>query len=178
MGMSFEAMADRVVDYVRIRKAEKRDPGQIHKGLQEGLRIEHPERIMGYAGFFFDLGDVYASGYIAGLMKNSEQFRTFVTDSLRRFDKGDYGLISRSDRDENIENRCLFGISRLFGRYGYHLPDCGRKEGDPYDEFICIRKLEENTWVTADSEADWFLFLLDEHLKQLRDIDWTKEEEE
>ncbi len=173
MGMSPEEKADRIVNYVRIRKAEKKDPGQIHRGLQKGFRIEHPERITGYAGFFFESGDVYASGYVAKQM-DIEEFRSFVMDSLRRFDKGDYGQISRNDEDENIENRCLFGIDRLFGRYGYRFPDCGRTEKDPFDEVICIRKHEGNTWVTADSEADWFLFLEDEHLEMIKDKSWPR----
>ncbi len=89
MGMSPEAMADQIVNYVRIRKAEKKDPEQIRKGLQKGFHIERPEKIMGYAGFFFELGDVYASGHVAEQM-DIEEFRSFVIDSLRRFDKGDY----------------------------------------------------------------------------------------
>lgn len=173
MGMSLETMADRIVDYVRIRKAEKRNPEQIRRGLQKGLRIEHPERIIGFAGFCFDMGDVYASGCVDRQMK-IEEFRAFVMDSLRRFDKGDYGLISTGDQNDNIENRCLFGIARLFGRYGYHYPDCGRSEEDPFDEIICVRKLEENTWVTMDSEADWFLFLDDDQVKMLKDKTWTQ----
>ncbi len=172
MGMSWEEMADRITDYVRIRKAEKRNPEQIHRTLQQGYRTEHPERIMGYAGFFFDLGDVYVSGGVARWMKVNEEFRSFVEESLQRFDKGDWGLISQSDEDENVENRYLFGIGRLFGRYGFYLPDCGRREGDRFDDFICIRKLDENTWVSYDSEADWFLFLEEDQVPLIRDIDW------
>ena len=171
MGMSLETMANWITNYVRIQKNDKRDVGQIHRNLQKGLRVEHPEKIMGYAGFFFDLGDVYASGFIAEQM-DFEEFRSFVFDSLKRFNKGDYGQISQNDNDENVENRCLFGINRLFGRYGFYFPDCRRKNSDPYDEVICIRKLEENTWVTEDSEADWFLFLEDEHLKLIKDKNW------
>ncbi len=123
---------------------------------------------MGYEGFFFELGDVYASGYVAGQMEN-EGFRSFVLDSLRRFYKGEFGQISSRDEDENIENRWLFGIDRLFGRYGYYLPDCGRTEKDPFDEVVCIRKHKGNTWVTVDSGADWFHLFEDEHLKMIKD---------
>ena len=171
MGMSLEAMANRITDYVRIQKGQARNAEQIHKGLQKGLRIEHPEKIMGYAGFFFSMGDVYASGNVARLMK-TEAFRSFVMDSLKRFDKGDFGQISRGDQDENIENRYLFGIDRLFGRYGYYLPGRREKESSPFDEVVCIRKHEENTWVTFDSEADWFLFLEDSEIKRIRDMNW------
>ena len=172
MGMSPEAKANRITDYVRIRRAEKRDPEKIHSALQKGLRIEHPEKIKGYAGYFFDLGDVYASGYIAGQM-DDERFRAFVMDSLKRFDKGKYGDISRNDLDENIENRWMFGIDRLFGRYGYDLTDGEKERKSPYFEVICIRMHDGNTWITCDSEADWFLFLEEEHLKLIRDKCWS-----
>ena len=138
MGMSPEAKANRITDYVRIRRAEKKDPEKIHSALQNGLRIDHPEKINGYAGYFFDLGDVYASGYIAGQM-NDEEFRTFVMESLKQFDKGEYGDISRNDRDENIENRWMFGISNQFGRYGYYLTEGEKERKSPYYEVICIR---------------------------------------
>ncbi len=172
--MDMEAMANRVVDYVRIRRAEKKpDPEEIHRGLQQGLQIEHPEKIMGYAGFFRSLGDIYASGYIAGEM-DRERFRNFVTDSLKRFDKGDFGDISESDRSANIDDRYLFGINRAFGRYGYFLSDRDQEGKDPFYEVICIREHDGNTWVTCDSEPDWFLFLEEEHIKMLRDKKWEK----
>ena len=171
MGMSPEAKAKRITDYVRIRRAEKKDPEKIHSALQKGLRIEHPEKIKGYVGYFFDLGDVYASGYIAGQM-DDEQFRAFVMDSLKLFDKGEYGDISRNDRDENIENRWMFGIDSLFGRYGYYLTEGEKEQNSPYFEVIRIRMHDGNTWVTCDSEADWFLFLEDEHLELIRDKRW------
>ena len=173
--MSLQEKSDRAANYVRIRRAEKKDPERIHSGLQKGLRIEHPEKIAGYAGFFYDSGDVYASGYIADQM-DYDRFRHFVTDSLKRFDSGDYGNISRNDDAENIENRWLFGIDRLFGRYGYCFEDGEKAPDEKYDEIICIRKHDGNTWVTCDSEADWFLFLDEKQLKGIRDRCQTENE--
>ena len=137
--------------------------------------MEHPERIMGSAGFFYEMGDVYASGYVAGLMKE-ERFRAFLEDALRKFEKSDYGDISRNDKDENNENKFLFGIERLFGRYGYELTDGEKERTGRYFEVICIRSHEGNIWVTADSEADWFLFLEEDQLPLVRD--WVPEEED
>ena len=48
MGMSPEAKANRITDYVRIRRTEKRDPEKIHSALQKGLGIEHPEEDIEY----------------------------------------------------------------------------------------------------------------------------------
>ena len=170
MGMSPETKARWASNYVRILKAEKPDPELVRRGLQKGFGIEHPERIRGFAGFLFSLGDVYVTGNIAEFMKCSEAFAGFVMESLKRFDRGDYGLISRSDKDENIENRCLFGIDRLFGRYGYRLPGSSGDGPDPYWRIACIRKLDGNTWVTYDSDADWFLLLSDADLQRLPDF--------
>ena len=178
MGMSPEAMAKRITDYVRIRKAGKRDPEKIRRSLQQGLRLEHTEKIMGYAGFLYDPGEIYVSGSVADQMIHVKEFRSFVEESLKRFDRGDFGQVFRGDEDLNIENRYLFGIGRLFGRYGYYYPDCGRKEGDCFDEFLCIRQLGENTWITYDSEPDWFLFLEEDQLRSLPDFDWQREAEE
>ena len=167
---------DRVTDYVRIRKGKARDPDIIHRGLQKGLRIEHPERIAGYAGFFYEPGDVYAITHIARYMEY-ERFRVFVEVSLKRFEKGDFGDISGNDNDENIENRWLFGIDRLFGRYGFYLYDSSKGSGRSYDIVICIRKHQGNTWITSDSDPDWFLLLTDDELEQLKDLKDLEPEE-
>ena len=145
MGLSMEAKADRIANYVRIRRKKKKDAELIHTTLQKGLGIQHPEKISGYAGFFFDLGDVYASGYVADKM--------------------------------NIENRWLFGIDRLFGRYGYDFTDREKGDTGPYFEVICVRMHENNTWVTFDSEADWFLFLEDDQLELFPDMSWQEDDD-
>ena len=110
-------------------------------------------------------------------MMNGKRFREFVTDALRRFDKGDYGDISENDNEENIENRWVFGISRLYGRYGYCLTDRKKRPDERYAIIICIRTHEENTWITGEAEADWFLFLEDDQLKLIRNKCWTEEED-
>ena len=168
MGMDAENREEWIRYYVRILREMKKDPEKIRGGLQQGLSVEHPGKIMGYTGFFWSSGDVYASGVVARGMEN-EAFESFVMDSLRRFDKGDYGQISRSDKDENIENRWLFGIGRQFARYGYHNAYLRRSETDPFDEVICIHEREGNTWITMDSELDWFLFLDEERMTRIKD---------
>lgn len=162
MAMSMAEKAYWYMDYVRIRKAEKRDPEKIHRDLRKAYGIGHPERIMGYAGFFFDPGNVYVSGSIAEWME-LERFSAFVLDSLKRFEKGDWGEVSQSTKDENIENRYAFGIGRLFGRYRT------RQAGweDLFDEVICIRLHDGNTWITGEDEADWFLLLEPDEMKHL-----------
>ena len=171
MYLNPDVMGKKAIDYVRIRRMEKRDPEKIRSSLQKGLGTEHPEKIHGYAGFFWNTGNVYVSGTVAGQMED-ERFRRFVWESLKRYDKGDFGMISRSDRDENIANRYLFGNAFTIGRYGYDLTD--RSEDDPsaYYQVICVRTMGENTWVTDEFEPDWFLLLWDEDIEKLKDRSW------
>ncbi len=133
-------------------EGKKTDPEAIREALKKGYRTEHPERTAGYCGFFFSPGDVYLSCRVAEFIRVPE-FRDFVLDALKRFDAGDWGLISGSDVDENTENRYLFGIDRLFGRYGY--PAVGQSSGETRcREYIKIRHLNGNTYVLFDSDMD------------------------
>lgn len=135
----------------KIKEAKKMDPEARHRQLQKGYGIEHPERIHGYAGLFFDLGDVYASDWIAEWMENCEQFREFVFRSLERFSNDDYGEISELDHDGNVESKWISCGWPLFGRYGYTI-DRGGKE--VVVSIIKVRRLERVTTVMEDSEMD------------------------
>ena len=46
---------------VKLIEGTRKDPKKIHDELQKGYRTQHPENIAGYAGFFYDLGEVYDS---------------------------------------------------------------------------------------------------------------------
>lgn len=136
----------------KIAENKKQDPQVIHSSLQKGFGIEHPERIHGYAGFFFGLGDVYASDWVADRMERSERFREFVFQSLERFKHDDYGDISESNCDENIENKWLFGGWPLFGRYSYIVKRGNGKE--IVETVIKVRCLKNATTVMDESEID------------------------
>ena len=151
-------------EYYRIRERVPLDREAVYKSLQRGYRIEHPEKIMGCAGFFFETGDVFVSEVIAQFW-DDEAFREFVFRSLRAFEKQDYGEISSGDEMQNTENRYLFG-GDAFGRYGYYIE--GVHEGR-FSEVICIRTWKGNTWISFDSEPDLFLLLGDD--PKLPDID-------
>ena len=102
----------------KIKEAEKMDRAARHQALQKGYGIERPERISGYAGLFFTLGDVYASDWVAEWMDQSEAFRAFVFRSLERFENDDFGDISELDRTDNIETKWLSCGWPLFGGTG------------------------------------------------------------
>ena len=138
---------------VKLLEGKKKDSLAIHESLQKGYRIEHLERIAGYAGFFYETGDVYISDAIDRRIKQLPEFLDFVMKSLKEFEAGKYGDISESDFDENQENRYLFGIRRLFGRYGFNKRE--NYLGEPcYMEIIKIRKWGDNTYIMYDSDLD------------------------
>ena len=136
----------------KIKEAEKMDRAARHQALQKGYGVEHPERIHGYAGLFFTLGDVYASDWVAKWMDQSEIFRAFVFQSLERFENDDYGDISENDHDENVEVKWLSCGWPLFGRYG-QMSD--RYNGEQVlNAVIKIRRLKNVTTVMEESEMD------------------------
>ena len=136
----------------KIREAEKLDREARHQALQKGYGVEHPERIHGYAGLFFTLGDVYASDEVMKFMEWSEDFRAFVFQSLDRYAHDDYGDISENDHDENVEVKWLSCGWPLFGRYGYKTDRGNGKE--VLLTVIKIRRLQNATTVMEDSEMD------------------------
>ena len=147
---------------VKLFEGEKKDPKAIHESLQKGYGIEHPERISGYAGFFYELGDVYASDAIYQRMETFKGFKDFVLASLKEFEEGEYGDISEVDLDTNIENRWLFGIPKLFGRYDFRLHKSFH--GDVmYQEIIRIRQRMKKTCILYDDEDETEIIDSQEH---------------
>ena len=161
-----EPRKEEIYGYVKVVKEERRDPEALHRGLQRGLGIKHPERILGYAGLFFDTGDVYASCEVAEHMTRYPGFSATILEILKRFSKEDYGEVSDSVVQDNGESRWLSGGRFLYGRYG-----CGKGHDDPerFHVNIRVRKHWDHTFVTYESEPDWFLFLKDEDLPALED---------
>ena len=136
----------------KIKEAKKLDWEARHQELQRGYGVEHPERIHGYEGLFFTLGDVYASDAVVKFMEWSEDFRAFVFQSLGRFAHDDYGDISENDHDENVEMKWLSCGWPLFGRYGYKTVRGNGKE--VLLTVIKIRRLKNVTTVMGESEMD------------------------
>ncbi len=152
-----EGKKECVVGYYRIIKAK--DPNAVHRALQKGYGIKHPERINGYSGVVFGTGDVFVSEAV-GRRMGIKEFKEFVFNSLMMFGREKYGEISSDDEELNGENRWLGNGDYVFGRYGYFRDNRyqGKKQ---YDEIIRIRMWKGNTWVTYDSEMDLFLLLKD-----------------
>lgn len=136
----------------KIREAKKLDYEARQRELQRGYGIEHPERINGYVGLFFTLGDVYVSDWVAKWMDQSEGYRAFVFQSLDRFENDDYGDISALDHDDNIECKWLSCGWPLFGRYG-EMSTLGNGK-EVLNTVIKIRRLENATTVMEEKEMD------------------------
>ena len=143
-------------DYYRIREKVPRDWEAVHRSLQQGYGTEHPEKIHGYAGFFFETGNVYVSGTIVQFWY-VERLRDSVFHALSLFEQKDYGEISEGDLTQDIENVYLFG-GDVFGRYGYYWED-DRQKNERFDEVFRIRTWKGNTWISYDSDPDLFLLL-------------------
>ena len=140
-----------------IEAKPRPNPAEIHKALQKGYGIKHPEKISGYAGFFMDYGEVKASDEVARGMENSTDFRDFVLASVRSFQNDDYGLISDFDWVDNIENKYLCGGGgEMFGRYAYGRTN-GMGHGPLPQRIIKIRCYKGNTYVLYDWEYDWVI---------------------
>ena len=147
---------------VLIIKAKEQDPEEMHKRFQKGYGTEHPEKIHGYRGLFYNPGNVYVSNLLGRIMVNNPEFADNVLKSLERFKSDDYGLISAFDNDENIECKWLFG-GELLGRY-----PVGRwkQESIINGKSIKINMLEQyikihtycgDTYILLDSEWDWII---------------------
>jgi hypothetical protein len=145
-----------------IIKEKRMDPQAIHESLQKGYGIEHPERISGYAGFFFNLGDVVVSDSVAQRMSLVPAFHDFVYSCIRDFQQDKYGYVSMFDYDENVELKWLAGGGSLFARYAYGR--IGEENGVPTpEEYIKVRIYQDNTYILFDSEYDW---LIKEHWEE------------
>ena len=138
---------------VKLLEGKKKDAQAIHESLQKGYGTQHPERIAGYAAFFYNTGDVYISDAIDRRIKGYPAFLDFVMDSLKKFEEDDYGDISEDDYNENTENKWLFGCPRIFGRYGFRMRE-SFDHVSRYQEIIRIRKWGKNTYIMYDSDLD------------------------
>ena len=138
-----------------IEAMPKQGPKKIHETLQKGYGVKHPEKILGYAGFFMNYGEVQASDAVAALMEKDEVFRDYVLVSFRAFRNDDYGRISESDRLDNIEDKWLGGGGELFGRYPYGpVKETERIYCRLPKNSIKIWHFHGTTYVLFDSESD------------------------
>ncbi len=137
----------------KIMSAKKIDWEERHKSLQSGYGIEHPERIHGYAGLFFTVGDVYASNRVANRMESDDAFRAFVLDSVRRFSEDDYGDISFSDYLDNVESKWIAFGDDMFARYTFGSA-VSRNGSQIAREALKIRYIKGCTYIMLDSELD------------------------
>ena len=142
-----------------ILEEKKLNPEAIHRSLQKGYGIEHPERISGYPGFFANYGTAYVSDEVHRFMELSPEFRKFVFESLKRYQDNEYGQISEWDWEFNVEDKWLGGGSELFGRYAYgewRTLYSQRSTKCP-ERFIKIRGYQGNTYILFDAEPDWLI---------------------
>lgn len=121
---------------------------QVYKDCQRGYGIKRPDKVSGFAGFFYRLPDVYAYGMAEKWAENSEivveEFRGFI----KRFRAKDYGFVTRCEHNNNVENRWLAGTSNwTIGRYSFSdlgLASYGGIVLEFFDGFGLIYSIEED----------------------------------
>lgn len=125
-----------------FRQFKRPDPVQVKAALSQGYGVKHPERISGFNRFLFSPGDVWISDYLAQELLHDKGLAGFLTESIARFNKEDYGDISKSDVDRNSEGIWLGNGFYLFARYPYR------------DEVIRVRNFPRFTYMCIESELD------------------------
>jgi len=97
----------------------KLDPQKIHDTVSKGYGIEHPEHVGGYIGaFLFHIPDVYVSDKVAQKMQQYGKTADVLMKMINRFQREDYGFITKYEWENNGETRYFsFSSSWMIGRY-------------------------------------------------------------
>jgi len=100
---------------------EKPDVKEMHDITSAGYGTKHPEHILGYAGcFLFSLQDVYVSDRIEANLARNAKFGDRLMDFIDRFQRCDFGEITRQEENHNTDERFLSGSScYMIARYKY-----------------------------------------------------------
>ena len=92
----------------------------VKAACQQGYGIKNPEKISGVNGFFFHLHDIYLYGKLEAAVNADPELETELYTFIARYKSEDYGFISRSEYENNAENRWLCGsCAWTVGRYSF-----------------------------------------------------------
>lgn len=93
---------------------------QVYEACQRGYGVKRPDRISGFMGFFLRLPDIYAYGRLEMWLEHDPSVEDELLGFIRRYVAKDYGFVTRSEHDNNIENNCLCGTSYdTIARYSF-----------------------------------------------------------
>lgn len=100
-------------------KKDVSDSEAIRDRVSEAYKIENPDKVQGYAGYFnFHFGEIRIDEAIAKLIEKNSEFEKSLEEFLRRFSADDYGDITQDEKESNAENKYFFGcFVGLEGRY-------------------------------------------------------------
>ena len=100
--------------------SRKRTYEEVYKDCQRGYGIKEPDKVSGFAGFFYRLSDIYAYGRLEKWLENNDKMEEELLKFVKRFYNGDYGFVTSLEHDNNVENRWLCGTcSWTIGRYSF-----------------------------------------------------------
>ncbi len=110
---------------------------QIQKGCQQGYGIENPEKVSGFMGFFYMLPDIYVYGMLEHWMDSDERLEKELLKLIIRFNKEDYGFVTRAEHSNNLENKWLCGSAYgAIARYSFDDSDLAERYGGVVLEFF------------------------------------------
>ncbi len=122
---------------------------QVYKRCQEGYGIKEPDRISGFMGFLYKISDVYAFGKLEKWIELDDRLEPELKQFIERFYAEDYGFVTRSEQDNNLENRWISGsCCWTIARYTFDDKELANAYGGIVLEFFMdyglIYSIEEN----------------------------------
>ncbi len=110
---------------------------EVVEACRKGYGIKHPELVNGFRGFFFRLHDVYLYGKLEGWALNNSRLEEPLMGFIRRFAAEDYGFVTASEHDNNLENKWLGGnCCWTIGRYCFEDRDLTHYGGIVLEFFL------------------------------------------
>ncbi len=95
---------------------------EVYKDCQRGYGIKEPDKVSGFMGFFYRLPDIYVYGKLEQWMANNDKIEPELQKFIECFYHEDYGFVTRSESDLNLENRWLCG-STIWAIARYNFTD-------------------------------------------------------
>ncbi len=110
---------------------------QVVEGCKTGYGINHPEKISGFNSYFFRLADIYLVGELEEWCDRDPRIEVELQKFIKRYEKEDYGFVTRAESNNNSENRWLCGsCSWTVGRYYFEDEDLASCYGGVVLEFF------------------------------------------
>ena len=93
-----------------FKKGKKIDVEQRIRDVGKAYRIQHPERVLGFAGCFLKPEpDIYISDQIEEYLTEDPSFTTDLLEVYRQYDSDDFGKLPKLDAELQLGDALMFG---------------------------------------------------------------------